>query len=83
MSDRAITVRELAERYGVGARTALTWIARGELRAVDVSRERGGRPRWRITTEALEAFELARTPSPLPPRARRRRAPDDVVEFYK
>lgn len=83
MTDRALTVRDVTERFGVGGHTVLGWIARGELRAVDVSRHRGGRPRWRITAEALAAFELARTPSPLQPRTRRKRTPADVIEFYK
>jgi excisionase family DNA binding protein len=56
-------IKDLCERYGVGEHTVLAWIHRGELRAIDVSRKRGGRPKWRITAEALEAFELSRTPS--------------------
>jgi excisionase family DNA binding protein len=76
------TVKQVAERYGVGQQTVLGWIARGELRAVNVSRRLGGRPRWRVTKEALEAFELLRTPTPPPPRKRRRKRDPEVVEFY-
>ncbi len=57
----------------------------GELRALHVGRSSGARkPRWRITAEALEAFELvpaARTPTPSVPRARRRKRPADFIEF--
>ncbi|MHC4405429.1 MAG: helix-turn-helix domain-containing protein [Planctomycetota bacterium] len=76
------TVRDLCDRYGVGEHTILGWIRSGELQAIDVSRNRGGKPRWRITKEALEAFELVRTHSPPPPRTRRRKQPPEIVEFY-
>lgn len=82
MNDRAFTVRDLCERYGIGEHTVLGWIRSRELRAIDVSRNRRGKPRWRVTPEALEAFELIRTPSPPPPRKRRRKPPADLVEYY-
>jgi len=82
MTDRTLTVRDLCDRYGVGEHTALGWIHGGELRAIDVSRSPGGKPRWRITAEALEVFEMARTHTPPAPRTRRRRRQPDVIEFY-
>jgi excisionase family DNA binding protein len=79
-----LSVRDLCDRYGVGEHTVLAWIHSGQLRAVNVGRRPGAKkPRWRITQEALEAFELARTSTPPPPRTRRRNRPTDVVEFYK
>lgn len=57
-------IKDLCERFAVGEHTVLGWIHRGEMRAIDVSRKQGGRPKWRITQEALAAFELLRTPSP-------------------
>jgi excisionase family DNA binding protein len=78
------SVRDLCERYDVGAHTVLGWINRGELRAVNVGRRPGAKkPRWRITQEALEAFEQLRRPTPSVPRARRRRRPAEVIEFYR
>jgi excisionase family DNA binding protein len=78
-----LSVRDLCERYGVSEHTALLWIHSGELKAVNVGRRPGAkRPRWRITPEALRAFEAARTAGPPPPRARRRKRPDDVIAFY-
>lgn len=77
------TVHELCERYGVSEHTVLQWIRSGELRAVNVGRRPGTKkPRWRITREALEAFELARTPTPSPPRVRRRKRLAEVIKFY-
>jgi excisionase family DNA binding protein len=79
----SLSVRDLCERYGVSQHTVLAWIHGGQLRAINVGRQPGGKkPRWRITQQALEAFELARTPSPPPPRARPRKQPGEVVRFY-
>jgi len=77
----SLTIKEIAERLAVTQHTVLAWIRSGELKAMDVSRTRGGKPQWRVTPEALEAFELARTATPTPPRRRRRKKPD-VVEFF-
>jgi excisionase family DNA binding protein len=79
-----LTVRDLSDRYAVTEHTVLAWIRSGELRAVNVGRRIGTKkPRWRVTQEALDAFELARTPTPLPPRTRRRkRAEAGVIQFY-
>lgn len=76
-------VKDLCERFAIGEHTVLGWIKRGELRAIDVSRRQGGRPKWRITTDALAAFEQLRTPTPPLPRTRRRQRPADVIEFYR
>jgi excisionase family DNA binding protein len=79
-----LSVRDVCERYGVGEHTVLGWIASGELNAVNVGRRLGAKkPRWRITQEALDAFEALRTPTPPAPRTRRRKRPTDVIQFYK
>lgn len=79
-----LTVRELCERYGVGEHTVLGWINRGELLAINVGGRLGARkPRWRVSPEALAAFELARTPVPSAPRMRRRKRPAGIIQFYK
>jgi transposase len=76
-------IKDICERFAVGEHTVLGWIRRGELRAIDVSRKQGGRPKWRVTPQALDVFELARTATPPPPRTRRKRPQADVIEFYK
>jgi excisionase family DNA binding protein len=77
------TVQDLCERYGVTGHTVLAWIRSGELRAVNVGRRLGaGKPRWRITQEALTEFELLRTPTAPAPKVRRKRQPE-VIEFYR
>jgi excisionase family DNA binding protein len=79
-----LTVRDITTRYGVSEGTVLGWIRSGELRAVNVGRHPGSKkPRWRITTEALTAFEQMRTPTPPAPRVRWKKRPAEVIEFYK
>lgn len=54
------TVGELAKMLGVGANTVLKWIHDQELRASNISPQRGSRPRWRISAKDLEDFLAAR-----------------------
>ena len=69
-----MTVKQVADEYGVSQHCVLAWIASGDLHAVNVGRAADGRrPRWRIRKEALEAFDAARTPAPPPVRTRRRK----------
>ena len=81
---RSLTPPEFAKRYGINTDKVHVFIRDGELRAIDVSQKPGGRPRWRITPEAIEEFERRRsskTPAASPKPKRRRKTPDDVVEF--
>lgn len=85
-ADATLTPDDVAQRYSVGVRTVAGWIEAGELRAVNVSRSpRSKKPRWRVTAEAIEEFELRRaaTPAQLTTRARRKRpATPGVIAFY-
>lgn len=83
MIDRALSVKEICDRFGVGENTVLGWIRSGELGAINVGRRQGTKkPRWRITAEALATFELLRTTTPPLPRTRRRKQSTNVIEFY-
>jgi len=66
----------------VAQHTILGWIRRGELKAIDVSREPGGRPRWRISEDAIADFERQRTYEASEPRRRRRRKPAAMAEEF-
>lgn len=83
-ADTPLTVRAIAERYGVTEATVLAWIRSGELRAVNVGRRAGAKkPRWRVTAAALEAFEQIRSAAPIEGTPRRkRRAADRDEGFY-
>ncbi len=75
--------REIAVQRDVKVEVVLGWIHSGELKAVDCSSRRGGRPRWRISAEALARFDAKRASMPAPKiqRIRRRRDPA-VIEFF-
>src|SRR5262245_36983341 len=58
MSAVTLSVADICERYGVSEHTVLGWIRSGDLKAVNVGRRSGAKkPRWRITQEAVTAFE--------------------------
>jgi hypothetical protein len=78
-------LNDLAERYGTSTETISAWIRTGELMAVNIARRRGAhKPRWRVSAEAVAAFEAARSAVPVVPtrRPRRKRGGEAVVEFY-
>jgi excisionase family DNA binding protein len=78
-----LSVKEVKDRYGVSENTVLSWIKSGQLQAINVGRTPAGkRPRWRITQQALEEFELARSSSSPTNRIRRKKVPD-IIEFIK
>lgn len=77
----AAVAAELSIRRG----TVLQWIHRGELSAVNLAERSTGRPRWKVSRTALDEFLRGRTcqpPAPRPAR-RRRRLPENVIEFYR
>jgi transposase len=76
-----LTVRDVARRYRVGEDKVRSWIARGELRAINTAAALCGRPRWVIPVEALAEFERRRAggPQPKPTRRRRRR---EAIDYY-
>jgi hypothetical protein len=64
-----LTPPQLAKTFAVGVEKVVAWIRNGERRAVNVAQTTGGRPRWRISPTALEAFIRRReSASPPPPR---------------
>lgn len=76
-------VRALAERWACGEKKVLRFLHSGELKGFSIASEVGGKPRWRISQEAVEAFEAARSNTPpAPKRRRRKKQPSDVIEFF-
>ena len=65
MHEATFTPPEVAAHLRVKASKIIQWIRSGELSAFDVSNRPGiGRPRYRITEEAVELFQARRSPSP-------------------
>jgi excisionase family DNA binding protein len=83
MAEKALTVQQVAERYGVGVRSVVKWIRAGDLRAINCGRRQGSvKPRWRICVQALAEFETQRMSGPPPTRTRRRKQTDFVPNYY-
>ncbi len=79
---RMLTPPQVAERLGVSPEKIIRWVRRGELRAVNVSETAGmGKPRFRIDPTDLAVFEQRRSVASTP-KARRRRKPIDVTEYF-
>lgn len=79
----ALSVRTAAERLGIGSHAVLALIHSGALIASDVSLHAGGgRPRWRITPEAIDDFLHARMYRVAVPRRRRRRKEANVKRYF-
>jgi len=81
VTDHAHSVKQVAAMLGIRTHGVLAMIHNGQLRAVDVSIQPGGRPHWRILADDLEGFLLTRTRQPAAPR-RRRRKPLNVKAYF-
>jgi excisionase family DNA binding protein len=68
----AMTVEDVAARLAVSYDTVRAWILSGELRAMNVARKLGQKPRWRVTLADMELFEAMRYNKPPSPSAARR-----------
>lgn len=76
---------EIARDRGVRLSKVRAWIASGELEAVNVAEKTGPgfRPRWRVSADALAAFDRARSSKPTVATKRKRasRKSAEVVFF--
>ena len=81
VTSRYLSPPEIARQRGVDVKKIIAWIHTGELRAVNFATTTSGRPRWKISPEALAAFEAARSAGPQP-RVTRRRRKDPLVHEY-
>ncbi|MFV1968387.1 MAG: helix-turn-helix domain-containing protein, partial [Pirellulaceae bacterium] len=74
-----LTPPELASRWGISPEKVVAWVRSGELRAIDASTRRGGRPRYLIDISDVEAFERRRAVAPPPPSSTRTHRKDDGI----
>ena len=78
------TPPEMAKELRVHPDRVRRWIANGELGAVNLS-DSDGRPRWRISSEAKQAFLTSRLNRKLEIKERRRQTrmqATEVTEFF-
>jgi excisionase family DNA binding protein len=75
---------QVAKLLGVDHSKILTWIRRGELRAVDLSTAQLHRPRYKIASTDLDRFLESRATKPPPSKPPTRKLRKDKAgdEFY-
>lgn len=66
-----LTPPAVARMLAIRPAKVLRWISRGELRASNVADSLGGRPRWRVSADYLQAFLARRRAVPQPVATRR------------
>ena len=84
-SRQKLTPPQLAKEWGVSPDKVVAFIRSGELRAIDISSNRGSpRPRYLIDIDDLRAFEAARAVIPPQPKTKRRRRRRDtgIKEYF-
>lgn len=82
---RKLSVPQVARMLGVAENKVTAWIKTGELKAIDLSRLRGQRPRYAIDVADLARFEESRVVVPdnaQPARRLRRRAASGVKQYF-
>lgn len=82
------TPPQIARQRQLRVGKVLTWIRTGQLLAVNCAEQPGGRPRWRVSAEALAAFDAARSnrahmPHSKPRSRRTTRRDDGVIQFFR
>lgn len=84
-----LTPPEIARERGIRTGKVLEWIHSGELEAINHASSRVGSPRWRVSREALDRFDAARSnragligAGGQADRARRRRCSSPHVEEF-
>lgn len=75
---------QIAKSRGIDVNKVLGWINSGELRAKNYAKKVGGLPRWKVSSEDLDAFDKLRASRPDPKPARKsRRQLVEPTEYVK
>lgn len=62
MDQVMLRIKDVMERLDATREAVLSWIASGEIEAVDVSPHRAKHRQWRVSNESLEKFLASRSP---------------------
>lgn len=79
---RYLTPPQIADHLGCKPETVISWIKNGELKAINLARLGSMKSRYRVSPEALAAFELARSVIPKEPTVRRRAQQDPNIKKF-
>ena len=80
---RYLSPPKYAKQLGVNSEKVLGWIRRGVLRAINVADRVGGRPRWRISAEAIADFERRRSAVKPAKRRKQRKGKSEILDIIK
>jgi uncharacterized protein YjcR len=78
-----ITTEEVAKRYRVSPDKVRAWVRRGDLAAINTSRNRCGKPRYVFTPAALAAFEQGHAAQTEAPTPKSRRLQQGTKSYFK
>lgn len=78
---RGLTPNEIGKLLRVSPDKVRAWIARGELKAINTSTSRCGRPRFIVLAHHLAEFEQSHAAAQPAPAPRRRRQPA-IHDYY-
>jgi hypothetical protein len=81
-SAKGLTVRDVARLYRVSPDKVRSWIARGELLAVNTSDVRCAKPRYVVLPHQLADFETCRQVTPPPKKLARRKKKTTGIDYY-
>jgi excisionase family DNA binding protein len=84
MVKSTLTPAEIAKRWRISPDKVRSWIQAGELAAINVAKNVGGRPRYRVDEADFVAFENRRRVQPrsYKPHRRRKQMGQNTVEFF-
>lgn len=75
------TPPQVAAKFCCKPETVIGWIKSGELKAINIARLGSMKPRYRVSPEALELFELTRAVVPREPVVRQPKLDLEVKRF--
>lgn len=84
--EEVTTAPQLAKRWKINVDKVLGFIRGGELRSLNLAKDKSGRPRYKILLSDVQKFEESRETKPpvqQPRRRRRRTAAAPAKDYFK
>lgn len=83
--EEVTTAPQLAKRWKINVDKVLGFIRSGELRSLNLAKDRNGRPRYKILLSDVQKFEESRQTKPAiqQPRRRRRRRTAAGKDYFE
>jgi hypothetical protein len=82
ITSAVLTPPQIARQYGIAPEKVVAFIKSGELRAFNLAKKPGGRPRYKIAMEDLLAFLECRRVQARPRVKPRKKKQSEVIQFF-